>query len=901
MADNTLSYRVLVVDDEEVLLDLCKIFLERGGSFQVDTVISAADALQEMSLTAYDAIVSDYEMPQMNGVEFLKVVRGSGNTVPFIIFTGRGREEVVIEALNNGADFYLQKGGDPKAQFAELSSKLHHAIRQKKAETSLEDEREQLLSIFDSMEQMIYVSDVDTYEILYVNKYLKNILQKEVVGKKCYEEFQNFSLPCDFCTNEIIKERKPETYSWEHYNSFLDRYYSLIDRIIRWPDGRDVRLEVATDITDAKKAMYELHAAYEEIASSEDELKHNFNELIRNEELLKESEERYRTVVENIQDVFYRTDTAGNLIMISPSAIPLFGYDSIDEMIGKNVAENFYLNSAERDKFLGALKKSGSVYNYEATLKRKDGSPFDVSTNSHYYYTKDGTIAGVEGNFRDITDLKRTAKALRESEQLYRVLVEHTQDGVFIIQDENLAFCNEALASIAGYHRDEVIKRPFSDLVAPEDRDEVLFRYRSRLLGEQIPDIYEFRVLHKDTVTRIPVQISVGKGDYKGQPATIGTIRNVVREYEQVEKAVRESRAMLNSILQESPIPQFVIDTNHRVMYWNHALEKYSKLSAEEVVGTSLHWKAFYPNERPCLADLILDGRTEDLGLWYQGRYEKSRLIEDAYAATGFFPNVGPAGTWLFFTSALLKNAEGEVWGALETLEDITDQKMNEESLLQANKKLNLLSDITRHDILNSLTVLSGSMDLIREEAHDPEVAGFIGAAERSLDTIRRQITFTRDYQNLGITAPKWQNLTEIVKEELLHHIPDTVQFTASNLDYSVYADAMFGRVFTNLIDNSLRHGMHVSRINIDISVERDATILYRDDGVGIDAEMKEKIFERGVGSHTGYGLFLSREILSITKITMIENGVPGEGVRFEITIPSGLFRPVSENGMKET
>lgn len=895
MTDNNPSYHVLVVDDEEVLLDLCKIFLERSGSFQVDTVISAADAIQEMSQTSYDAIVSDYEMPQMNGVEFLKVVRGSGNTVPFIIFTGRGREEVVIEALNSGADFYLQKGGDPKAQFAELSSKLNHAIRQKKAETTLEDEREQLLSIFDSMEQMIYVSDVDTYEILYVNKYLKNVLQKEVVGKTCYEEFYNLSLPCDFCTNKIILKQKPETYSWEHYNAFLDRYYSLVDRIIRWPDGREVRLEVATDVTDAKKAMYELHAAYEEIASSEDELKHNFNELIKNEELLKESEERYRSVVENIQDVFYRTDTAGDLIMISPSALPLFGYDSLDEMIGKNVAEYFYLNSQERDKFLEALKKRGSVYNYETTLKRKDGSPVHVSTNSHYYYLKDGTLAGVEGNFRDISDLKRTTKALRESEQLYRVLVEHTQDGVFIIQGENLVFCNEAFASIAGYKRDEVIKRPFSDLVAPEDRDEVLFRHRSRLLGEQVPDTYEFRMLHRDKVTRILIQMSVGMGDYKGQPASIGTVRNVIREYEQIEKTVRDSRAMLNSILQESPIPQFVIDTNHRVMYWNHALEKYSRIAANDVVGTSLHWRAFYPEERPCLADLILDGRTEDIAVWYQGRYEKSRLIEDAYAATGFFPNIGPAGTWLFFTSALLKNADGEVWGALETLEDISDQKMNEESLIQANKKLNLLSDITRHDILNSLTVLSGSMDLIREEARDPEVAGYIGAAERSLDTIHRQITFTRDYQNLGVTAPKWQSLKNIVKAELLHHIPDTIQFTCHKLDYSVFADAMFGRVFTNLIDNSIRHGVHVTEINLAISVGKDATIMYSDNGIGIVDEKKKVIFERGIGSHTGYGLFLAREILSITNISIIEDGIPGEGARFKIVIPFGFFRSTSE------
>jgi len=85
--------------------------------------------------TTYDAIVSDYQMPEMDGIEFLKTVRGSGSDMPFIIFTGKGREDVVIEAINNGADFYLQKGGNPKAQFAELSHKIKHAVRERRDAT----------------------------------------------------------------------------------------------------------------------------------------------------------------------------------------------------------------------------------------------------------------------------------------------------------------------------------------------------------------------------------------------------------------------------------------------------------------------------------------------------------------------------------------------------------------------------------------------------------------------------------------------------------------------------------------------------------------------------------------------------------------------------------------------
>ena len=100
-------------------LELGKFYLEMKGLFSVDINTSASAALTLLQSMKYDAIISDYEMPKMDGIEFLKRVRASGNTIPFILFTGRGREDVVIQALNEGADYYLQKGGDPKSLYAE--------------------------------------------------------------------------------------------------------------------------------------------------------------------------------------------------------------------------------------------------------------------------------------------------------------------------------------------------------------------------------------------------------------------------------------------------------------------------------------------------------------------------------------------------------------------------------------------------------------------------------------------------------------------------------------------------------------------------------------------------------------------------------------------------------------
>ena len=114
-------YRILYVDDEPGLLEIGKFFLEEDGQFNVDTITSASTALTLLDTKTYDAIISDYEMPKMNGIEFLKTIRSSGKAIPFILFTGRGREDVVIQALNEGADFYLQKGGEPVSQFTECT------------------------------------------------------------------------------------------------------------------------------------------------------------------------------------------------------------------------------------------------------------------------------------------------------------------------------------------------------------------------------------------------------------------------------------------------------------------------------------------------------------------------------------------------------------------------------------------------------------------------------------------------------------------------------------------------------------------------------------------------------------------------------------------------------------
>jgi signal transduction histidine kinase len=162
-------------------------------------------------------------------------------------------------------------------------------IERQRAEQALQFEHSQLLSIFDGIDEPMYVSDPKTYEVLFVNRALAGKLKKNPIGKMCYREFQGFESPCPFCTNEIILEKYPASYQWEHYNPVIEKFYSLHDRIIQWPDGRYVRLEIAIDITERKQAekdreklQAQLNQAQkmESIGTLAGGIAHNFNNVL---------------------------------------------------------------------------------------------------------------------------------------------------------------------------------------------------------------------------------------------------------------------------------------------------------------------------------------------------------------------------------------------------------------------------------------------------------------------------------------------------------------------------------------------------------------------------------------------------------------------------------------------
>ena len=227
-------------------------------------------------------------------------------------------------------------------------------------------------------------------------------------------------------------------------------------------------------------------------------------------------------------------------------------------------------------------------------------------------------------------------------------------------------------------------------------------------------------------------------------------------------------------------------------------------------------------------------------------------------------------------------------WNEISQVSKETDRV--QDALERANAKLMFLNNITRYDILNELTQLHRDLEPAEKTAEVKRV-------NEAIERIRRQIKFTKEYQDIGAISPSWQNVADAIMRAKVGVDLGHVSFEMEIHDLEVYADPLLEKVFYYLISNSMKYGgPKLTQIRIHRKkVDNNMVIVFEDDGVGISQEMKAFLFPKEWGSrkHAGYGLFLIRETLGVTGITIWESGTPGQGARFEIAVPKGVFRQI--------
>jgi PAS domain S-box-containing protein len=394
----------------------------------------------------------------------------------------------------------------------------------------LERQRRELISIFDSIDEPIYVCDPVTYEVLYVNASTKALFGRDIVGRKCHRMFQGLDEPCDFCTNPmILGENRGKSYVWEFRNRVNGRWYRCIDKAIEWPDGRMVRYEIAIDINELKLA----------------------------EDALREGEERYRRIAEAVTDYIYHVRIENGLPVGT-------SHGAACEAITGYTAEEFDDNSflwiqmvheedreAVEEQAMQTLE-GVKVEPLEHRIVRKDGAIRWVRNTPVSYFNKQGRLLSYDGLIRDITDHKRAEEALRESEANYRLLFSAESDAIIVVNAQSMEIddANEAALSLYGYDREEFIGMRATELSAePEETAAHIREVGTGKPAEVSPGPVQ-RVHRRKDGTMFPAEVSSGVYVLGDRNLVCAIIRDIT-ERKKMEKALEESLYELEGRLQE--------------------------------------------------------------------------------------------------------------------------------------------------------------------------------------------------------------------------------------------------------------------------------------------------------------------------------------------------------------
>ncbi len=877
-------------------------------------------------------------------------------------FLNADGEEIVVEA----SALLLRHHGRPVDMLI-----FRDITESKRASDSVEEEMDKLKSMFEAVDQLVYVVDIDQYEILYLNKAAKERNGKCLEGGRCYRHLQGKDSPCDFCNKDIIMKMNGQPYVWEHYNEVLDRHFHVINRMIPWPDGRMVRFEMAVDISDSKKALMSLSEEKErasrildsmpdmvfiidkgfrivdhrtedgsgagidaqkmigkglrdvldaeaaadaeariteafrtgmtqemDISADVDGNEAHFSarvaklsdteaiaavrditEVKKTEEVLRESEERYRNLFDNAPAmvVIYDWSTM-DVVYANRLAIEAGGYDDLEDM--KRTGMLWSDPPYSRDDAFKVLQRLESESAVEVVWpsKRKDGSTFwKMLTLSIVPIGGKKRIVSIS---QDISERVEVYQAMKDAERRYRTLISASNTGAWEYhrEDDRLWSSPEYFSMLGReppWQEDEGdLRSDWVELIHPEDRQGALSTFLD-YLEEQPDEMYEntFRMSHAEGGWVWIWSRGRTLRDEQGRATdvTVGTHIDIT-EIKEMQFALAESERAFRTLADSGHAIVYTTDSDGALTYLSKRWEEFTGKSAEE--GLKAGRLGFvHEEDRPSVREQFSDG--------IEGRKPFTLSYRHLNRDCGY--------RWVQDGAVPLYDGEGMYQGHIGQVVDIHELRTMEDSLRTTNAKLNLMTSVTRHDILNQLMVMKGYITLLKEKAGDEELRKYAKSLESSSDLIQKQIEFTNEYQKLGVNSPEWQDVESVIAAQT--HRPLKMEKNVSGLE--VYADPLFENVFRNLIDNSKRHGGDVSIIRIWHEVGRDGwlRLYYEDDGPGIPRSEKARVFRKGYGSNRGLGLFLVKEILDITDMEITEAGSKGEGVLFRIDAPPGAYR----------
>jgi len=720
----------------------------------------------------------------------------------------------------------------------------------KKSQDLLQASETRYRRLFEAAQDGILIVDANIGQIIDVNPFLINMLgfsREQFLETKLWE--------IGFFKDIVANKDNFEELQKKEYI----RYEDLP---LETTDGRHIDVEFISNVyTVDDKKVIQCNIR-------------NITERKRAEDALQLTNAILSTQMEVAIEGVLAVDESGKIIIYNHRFTEIWGISPeviasrADERVLQSVLDKL-VNPEEfltRVRYLYAHREEKSIeevlLNDGRVLERYSAPMY--GENNQYY--------GRVWHFRDITDQKKAEQEITRIAHEWETTFNATSDGICLIDaNQKLQRCNTRMSEILGGMRQEDLAGKSCWVVVHKTTGPI----------PECPFVSA-----KKTLKRIRVEIPDGDLwfevtvdpilDSSGTFAGAVHIMRDITDRKRAQEALRQLSADHKAIIDHAPAMIWYKDTKNTFVRVNPTCARVFGMAIEEIEGKSTY--DLFP-------DFAEKYYQEDLEVINSGK-PKLGIIEPRTSASG-------EHLWVQTDKIPLRDEQGNITGILVFAIDITERKHAEDALALAIRKLNLLSSITRHDLLNQLTALRAYIELSKEELDKQTLAKYIGTEEKIADTLEKQINFTREYQDLGVTAPVWQNVNASITKAVTGLPMRDIRVEVDPKNPAIFADPLFEKVFYNLIDNALRYGgadMKTIRVSSRES-DRELTILCEDDGVGISAEDKKKLFTRGFGKNTGLGLFLSREILAITGITITENGVPGKGARFEITVPKGMYR----------
>lgn len=498
---------ILLVDDESALLNSSRQILCELGNFKIDLALSAKDALEKLSTKKYDTIVSDYQMPEKNGLELLRVLRESENDTPFILFTGKGREEVAIDALNLGADRYFSKIGPVETVYGELAHGITQLVHKKRMENKLKS----ISSIIEQSSNTIVILDTDE-KIVYANPTFltfHEVSLEDVLGKTWLQimpEGDSLRKERQDILNTIFKQKK----MWKK-----EICVPYDNGKIAWRNAKIFPL-----FDEKNNITYVVYDA-EDIAEKK-----------KTEDSLRNSEKKHRHFVDSLNEMLFELNKDGQITFANKRMSETLGF-SIDELNNMNflqIIEKDYRQNAMAD-FERRLQGYNSFNEY--FLVKKDGCKFPVVVFGKETINLDGqpVIRGIAINLQE---LKILQKKTLENDKTYCELINGMKDTVWVIDfDCGFIDVNEAAVNALGYSKDELLSMKIFDI------DFTLNQREIKDLVKNMRSI-KFQVFETAHTTKkgktIPVEICSSRVTYKGKKAILSIARDITKRKETEEK-----------------------------------------------------------------------------------------------------------------------------------------------------------------------------------------------------------------------------------------------------------------------------------------------------------------------------------------------------------------------------